>query len=220
MSRSCHGHTSSTLVASGKGKRELHRFGCKRSASAGLPPRSAAFRLNAVDEARSRSETAIRRNGAARADSVEAAHNPEVAGSNPAPRYEKPRSREAFHLRVSSIRSDRNEHGLAGGRLLFDPGDVAVAQERDHDDERRERDDGDRSGHLVRPRGSPGAARPNWLADTPEAPRSGNHCNSQLRGFRPNPVPAIGKASETGPFPVLRAAVARFSGYKPSSSHP
>src|SRR5213596_2486016 len=47
------------------------------------------FRLKATAGSRSGIETAFRRNGAAGVDAVEAAHNPEVAGSNPAPATEE-----------------------------------------------------------------------------------------------------------------------------------
>jgi len=43
------------------------------------------FRLNATVEGESCSQIAFRRNTAERVYTIEAAHNPEVAGSNPAP---------------------------------------------------------------------------------------------------------------------------------------
>jgi hypothetical protein len=50
---------------------------------------ASVFRLRATGEARSRLEPALRRNAAARLPSLEAADNPEVAGSNPAPATEE-----------------------------------------------------------------------------------------------------------------------------------
>jgi hypothetical protein len=47
------------------------------------------FRRNATREARSGLEAAFWRNAAAGVDTFEAAHNPEVAGSNPAPATEE-----------------------------------------------------------------------------------------------------------------------------------
>ena len=49
------------------------------------------FRLNATAEGQSGSQTAFRRNTAERAYMIEAAHDPEVAGSNPAPATRKAR---------------------------------------------------------------------------------------------------------------------------------
>jgi hypothetical protein len=49
------------------------------------------FRLNALSRRKIGSEPAFRRNTAERVHTIEAAHNPEVAGSNPRnPRVEKP----------------------------------------------------------------------------------------------------------------------------------
>ena len=56
------------------------------------------FRLSAAYEAESRLEPALRRNPAARIDSPDAAHNPEVAGSNPAPAIQKGPGNGAFRL--------------------------------------------------------------------------------------------------------------------------
>jgi hypothetical protein len=54
------------------------------------------FRLNAVAVGESRLEPAFRRNTAERVYTTEAAHNPEVAGSIPAPRYFEGLGNRAF----------------------------------------------------------------------------------------------------------------------------
>ena len=56
------------------------------------------FRLNARPRAKSGSEPAFRRNTAEPVYLIEAAHNPEVAGSNPAPAIEKGPGNRAFFL--------------------------------------------------------------------------------------------------------------------------
>jgi hypothetical protein len=55
---------------------------CKHQASAAMSPR---FRLNAGARPKTGSDSAVRRNEAERVYMIEAALNPEVAGSNPAP---------------------------------------------------------------------------------------------------------------------------------------
>jgi hypothetical protein len=62
-----------------------NRLGCKPSARPRFRDDAIVFRLYAEGQARSRLEPALRRNAAVRRWSLEAAHNPEVAGSNPAP---------------------------------------------------------------------------------------------------------------------------------------
>src|SRR4029453_4509215 len=54
------------------------------------------FRLNATAEGQSGSESTFRRNTAEHAYRIEAAHNPEVAGSNPAPATAKGAGNGAF----------------------------------------------------------------------------------------------------------------------------
>ena len=58
---------------------------CKRSASTGLPQRCHRVPPKCTAAAETGSESAFRRNTAERVYTIEAAHNPEVAGSNPAP---------------------------------------------------------------------------------------------------------------------------------------
>ena len=60
--------------------------------------RSALFRLNATAVGQSGSEPAFRRNTAELVYTIEAAHNPEVAGSNPAPATAKGPGNGAFSL--------------------------------------------------------------------------------------------------------------------------
>ena len=55
-----------------------------------------AFRLNARPRPKIGSEPAFRRNEAERVYTIEAAHNPEVAGSNPAPATDKGPGNRAF----------------------------------------------------------------------------------------------------------------------------
>ena len=55
-----------------------------------------AFRLNARPRPKTGSEPAFRRNEAEYVCTIEAAHNPEVAGSNPAPATEKGPGNGAF----------------------------------------------------------------------------------------------------------------------------
>jgi hypothetical protein len=59
------------------------RLGCRRSARIELPQRCQVFRLNARPRPKTRSEPTFRRNTAERVYTIEAAHNPEVAASNP-----------------------------------------------------------------------------------------------------------------------------------------
>ena len=65
-----------------KGAGEL---ACKRSASIGVPQRCHRVPPKCTVAAETGSEPAFRRNMAACVYTIEAAHNPEVAGSNPAP---------------------------------------------------------------------------------------------------------------------------------------
>jgi hypothetical protein len=58
------------------------------------------FRLNARSRPKAGSEPAFRRNTAAWVYTIEAAHNPEVAGSNPAPATSEGPGDGAFLLRV------------------------------------------------------------------------------------------------------------------------
>ena len=59
------------------------------------------FRLNARPPPKTGSDPAFRRNEAERVYIIEAAHNPEVAGSNPAPATSKGPGDGAFHYAVS-----------------------------------------------------------------------------------------------------------------------
>jgi hypothetical protein len=59
------------------------------------------FRLNARLRPKTGSDSAFRRNTAARVYRIEAAHNPEVAGSNPAPATEKGPGNRAFFLWIT-----------------------------------------------------------------------------------------------------------------------
>jgi hypothetical protein len=56
------------------------------------------FRIRSGRGPKTGSEPTFRRNTAARVSTIEAGHNPEVAGSNPAPVLEKPRKTGAFLL--------------------------------------------------------------------------------------------------------------------------
>jgi hypothetical protein len=82
---------------------------CKHCASAGCHrvPQAlrfrrdvTAFRLNARPRPKTGSEPAFRRNEAEHVYTIEAAHNPEVAGSNPAPATAKGAGGGAFRLRA------------------------------------------------------------------------------------------------------------------------
>jgi hypothetical protein len=59
---------------------------------------AAVFRRNASVTGQSGSESAFRRNTAERVYTIEVAHNPEVAGSNPAPATEERRRNGAFRV--------------------------------------------------------------------------------------------------------------------------
>jgi hypothetical protein len=74
--------------------------GCKRSASIGLQLRCHRVRLSARARPKTGSDAVFRRNDAERVYPTEAAHNPEVAGSNPAPATKKGPGNRAFCLRV------------------------------------------------------------------------------------------------------------------------
>jgi hypothetical protein len=66
------------------------------------------FRLNASGAGQIGSERAFRRNTAERVYTIEAAHNPEVAGSNPAPATEKGPGNGAFFLvRLARLEAPR-----------------------------------------------------------------------------------------------------------------
>jgi hypothetical protein len=73
------------------GERQSGIERCKRAwaasvlQAAGFRGDVTAFRLNARLRPKTGSEPAFRRNTAERVYTIEAAHNPEVAGSNPAP---------------------------------------------------------------------------------------------------------------------------------------
>ena len=60
-----------------------------------------AFRLNARPRPKTGSEPAFRRNEAEHVYTIEAAHNPEVAGSNPAPATQKGPGNRAFLLWIT-----------------------------------------------------------------------------------------------------------------------
>ena len=74
------------------------RSGCKRSASIALRGDVIVFRLNARSPAKTGSDPAFRRNEAERVYIIEAADNPEVAGSNPAPATAKGAGNGAFRF--------------------------------------------------------------------------------------------------------------------------
>jgi hypothetical protein len=86
-----------------------------RSASIGLPQRRNRVppKLQAVGQ--SGSESAFRRNQAERVYRIEAAHNPEVAGSNPAPATAKGAGDGAFCYLASDAVS-RSTGGFCGRR--------------------------------------------------------------------------------------------------------
>jgi hypothetical protein len=69
---------------------------CKRFASIGLPQGCHLFRVNAARARDFGSEPAFQRNTAERMYIFEAAHNPEVAGSNAAPATRKALETEPF----------------------------------------------------------------------------------------------------------------------------
>ena len=68
--------------------------------ASGLRSDVTVFRLNATAGCQSGSESALRRNTAERVYTIEAAHNPEVAGSNPAPATAKGPGDGAFLLQA------------------------------------------------------------------------------------------------------------------------
>src|SRR5512133_1673735 len=76
------------------------RFGTASTASvlqaSGFRGDVTVFRLNARRRPETASECAFRRNTAEHVYAIEAAHNPEVAGSNPAPATQKARTRGPF----------------------------------------------------------------------------------------------------------------------------
>jgi hypothetical protein len=79
---------------------------CKRSASIVLPQRSTRFRRNARPRRRTGSDPVFRRNTAERVYTTEAAHNPEVAGSNPAPATAKRPRERGFSPTTPALRRD------------------------------------------------------------------------------------------------------------------
>ena len=78
------------------------------------------FRLNAPAAAESGLETAFRRNVTERVYAIEAAHNPEVAGSNPAPATLKGLQMRACHAHKIAVswRTDRHSEPLAVHRRV------------------------------------------------------------------------------------------------------
>jgi hypothetical protein len=64
------------------------------------------FRLNARSRPKTGSEPAFRRNTAACVCTIEAAHNPEVAGSNPAPATAKRPRKRGFSFTTPGSRRD------------------------------------------------------------------------------------------------------------------
>jgi hypothetical protein len=73
-----------------------------------------AFRLNATVVSQPGSEPPFRRNTAERVYRIEAAHNPEVAGSNPAPATRKAPETGAFLVLAAPCRSVLLPHLLPG----------------------------------------------------------------------------------------------------------
>ena len=73
----------------------------KRSASIKLPQRCHCVPPKSDLRAGTAVQPAFRRNTAERAYTIEAAHNPEVAGSNPAPAIGKARKRGPFVSRLA-----------------------------------------------------------------------------------------------------------------------
>jgi hypothetical protein len=73
----------------GKAMPPLGKYCARLLQAATLRSDVTVFRLNATDEAESRLKPAMRRNATVRIGSLEAAHDPEVAGSSPAPLLEK-----------------------------------------------------------------------------------------------------------------------------------
>jgi hypothetical protein len=77
------------------------------------------FHLNAAAEGRSGLEAAFRRNTAERVYLIEAAHNPEVAGSNPAPATEKAPETGPLLCRSERQRSIRDVEPVRPDRRAF-----------------------------------------------------------------------------------------------------
>src|SRR5205823_7414565 len=75
---------------------------CKRSASIGLPRRCHSVPRKCSGRGRIWLGACVRRNTAERVYIFEAAHNPEVAGSNPAPAIEKALETEPFASAVQA----------------------------------------------------------------------------------------------------------------------
>src|SRR4029077_1170302 len=86
---------------------------CKRCANIGLRRDVTVFRLEAARAGDSGLEPAFRRNTAERVYLFEAAHNPEVAGSNPAPLLQEVRKCSPF---VSGSRAANATAHLRGPR--------------------------------------------------------------------------------------------------------
>jgi hypothetical protein len=95
-------HASRCSVLAGMGLFSRVARVCRNEAAASFLPASGfrgdvtVFRLNAAVVGKSCSRPAFRRNTAEHVYTIEAAHNPEVAGSNPAPATGKARSRGSF----------------------------------------------------------------------------------------------------------------------------
>src|SRR5262245_21528435 len=97
---------------------EVAAASCKRSASIALPRDVTVFCRNARAAAESGQEPAFTRNEAERVYLIEAAHNPEVAGSNLPPLHEKALETGPFRLmRQGRPRSGR-ERGIQLGECL------------------------------------------------------------------------------------------------------
>jgi hypothetical protein len=85
------------------------------------------FRLDAAAKARYGLESALRRNAAAGLASLEPAHNPEVAGSNPAPATRKAPQTRGFRFRGLALPEPRAEG--TDTRWLFGPPGRMLAPE-------------------------------------------------------------------------------------------
>src|SRR5262249_27922884 len=70
-----------------------------------------AFRLNAPPRPKTGSEPAFGRNEAEHVDTIEAAHNPEVAGSHPAPATVKGPGTGPFSVLCHRLSVPRSRHG-------------------------------------------------------------------------------------------------------------
>jgi hypothetical protein len=95
-------HSSSEVVRGGELQPPATRAASVLQAS-GVRGDATVFRLNASVAGQSGSESAFRRNTAEPVYRIEAAHNPEVAGSNPAPATFKGPGNRAFAFRPHSV---------------------------------------------------------------------------------------------------------------------